>query len=83
MAAKAPTPQNGPATHFAFALLEASMNNSTKDQAEGALHEVKGKVKEQIGKTTNNPRLQDEGTSEKIAGKVQKKVGQVEKVLED
>lgn len=59
------------------------MNNSTKDQAEGTLHEVKGKVKEQIGKTTNNTRLQDEGTSEKIAGKVQKKIGQVEKVLED
>jgi uncharacterized protein YjbJ (UPF0337 family) len=75
--------QNARVSHPAFAFLEAKMNNSTKDQAEGALHEVKGKVKEQIGKTTNNPRLQDEGTSEKIAGKVQKKVGQVEKVLED
>jgi uncharacterized protein YjbJ (UPF0337 family) len=40
-------------------------------------------VKEQVGKTTNNPRLQNEGTDEKLSGKVQKKIGQVEKVLED
>ncbi len=59
------------------------MKNSTKDQAEGSLHEVKGKVKEQVGKTTNNPRLQNEGADEKFSGKVQKKAGQVEKVLED
>ena len=59
------------------------MKNSTKDQAEGAFHEAKGKVKEKVGHATNNPRLQDEGTDEKIGGKVQKNVGQVEKVLED
>jgi uncharacterized protein YjbJ (UPF0337 family) len=59
------------------------MKNSTKDQAEGTLHEVKGKVKEKLGHATNNPRLQNEGTNEKVGGKIQKKVGQVEKVLED
>lgn len=59
------------------------MKNSSKDQAEGTLHEAKGKVKEQIGKTTNNPRLQDEGTDEKVAGKVQKKAGQIEKVFDN
>lgn len=58
------------------------MKDSTKDQAEGTMHEVKGKVKEKVGQATKNPRLQDEGTDEKIAGKVQKKVGQVERVLE-
>jgi uncharacterized protein YjbJ (UPF0337 family) len=59
------------------------MKNSTKDQAEGTLHEVKGKVKEKLGHATNNPRLQNEGTDEKIGGKIQKKIGQVEKLLED
>jgi uncharacterized protein YjbJ (UPF0337 family) len=59
------------------------MKNSTKDQAEGKLHEVKGKVKEKVGRTTNNPRLQDEGTDEKLGGKIQKKIGEVEKVFED
>jgi len=58
------------------------MKNSTKDQAEGTLHEVKGKVKEQIGRATNNPNLVEDGQDEKIAGKVQKKIGQVEKVFE-
>ncbi|MGD0403498.1 MAG: CsbD family protein [Candidatus Acidiferrales bacterium] len=58
------------------------MKNSSKDQAEGTMHEVKGKVKEQVGRATNNPNLQDEGTDEKVAGKVQKKIGQVEKVFE-
>jgi uncharacterized protein YjbJ (UPF0337 family) len=59
------------------------MKQSTEDRAEGKLHEVKGKVKEKIGRATNNPRLAAEGQDEKIGGKVQKQIGQVEKVLED
>jgi uncharacterized protein YjbJ (UPF0337 family) len=61
---------------------EAIMKQSSRDQAEGKLHEVKGKVKEKVGRATNNPNLEDEGTDEKVAGKVQKKVGQVERVFE-
>jgi uncharacterized protein YjbJ (UPF0337 family) len=59
------------------------MKQSTKDQAKGKLHEVKGKVKEKIGRAINNPRLAAEGHDEKIGGKVQKKIGQVEKILQD
>jgi uncharacterized protein YjbJ (UPF0337 family) len=59
------------------------MKQSTKDQAQGKFHEVKGKVKEKVGRAANNPRLEDEGHDEKVIGKFQKKVGQVEKVLED
>jgi uncharacterized protein YjbJ (UPF0337 family) len=58
------------------------MKPSTKDQIEGKLHEVKGKVREQVGQGTNNPDLAAEGQAEKLGGKVQKKVGQIEKVLE-
>ena len=58
------------------------MKQSNKDQAEGKFHEVKGKVKEKVGRVTDNPNLEDEGTTEKVAGKVQKKVGQVERVFE-
>jgi len=54
---------------------------STKDQAEGKLHALKGKVKEKAGQLTNDPDLEDDGTTEKIAGTVQKKLGQVEKVF--
>jgi uncharacterized protein YjbJ (UPF0337 family) len=59
------------------------MKPSTKDTAKGKAHEVKGKIKEQIGKATKNPNLEAEGQAEKISGKIQKKIGQVEKVLED
>ena len=58
------------------------MKNSIKDQAAGTLHEVKGKVKEKVGRVTNNPNLVEDGQDENVAGKVQKKIGQVEKVFE-
>jgi uncharacterized protein YjbJ (UPF0337 family) len=57
------------------------MKSSTKDQAEGRFHELKGKVKEVAGKLSDNPKLEAEGTGEKIAGNVQEKIGQVKKVL--
>jgi uncharacterized protein YjbJ (UPF0337 family) len=59
------------------------MKDSTKDQAEGKFHEVKGKVKEKVGRATKNPNLVEEGQDEKVAGKVQKKVGQIEKVFDN
>jgi uncharacterized protein YjbJ (UPF0337 family) len=58
------------------------MKSSTTDQAKGKLHEVKGDIKEKVGKLTNNPDLEAEGQSEKLVGKVQKKIGQIEKVFE-
>ena len=58
------------------------MKSSTKDQAKGKYHEVKGAIKQKVGHVTNNPDMEGEGTGEKLAGKVQKKIGQVEKVFE-
>jgi uncharacterized protein YjbJ (UPF0337 family) len=60
---------------------ETAMKSSTRDQAEGTFHEVKGILKQAAGKLTDNPKLQAEGAVEKIAGKVQEKVGQVKKVF--
>ena len=57
------------------------MKSSTKDQAEGKFHQVKGKIKEATVKLSDNPKLEAEGTGESIAGKVQEKIGQVKKVL--
>ena len=57
------------------------MKSSTKDQAEGKFHEVKGKVKEIAGKLGGKPELEAEGKDEKIAGAVQDKIGQVKKVV--
>jgi uncharacterized protein YjbJ (UPF0337 family) len=64
------------------AMRRNEMNQSTKDEIKGNMHEAKGTVKERAGQVTNNPNLTAEGQNEKLAGKVQKKVGQIEKVLE-
>jgi uncharacterized protein YjbJ (UPF0337 family) len=58
------------------------MKDSTKDKVDGAVHEMKGKVKEKVGRATNNPNLEEEGADEKVSGKIQKKVGDIEKVFE-
>jgi uncharacterized protein YjbJ (UPF0337 family) len=57
------------------------MKRSTSDKAAGAFHEVKGAIKQKIGRALNDPGLQAEGQTEKIGGKLQKKLGQVERVL--
>ena len=57
------------------------MKESTKDQAQGKFHKVKGLIKEIAGKISGKPKLQDEGTVEKTAGKIQEKIGQVETVI--
>ena len=57
------------------------MKRSTKDTVSGKLHEVRGSVKQKLGRAANDPDLEAEGVAEKISGKVQKKIGQVEKVL--
>ena len=56
------------------------MKQGGKDEATGKFHEVKGKIKEKVGRATKHPALENEGTDEKAAGKVQKKIGQLEKV---
>jgi len=58
-----------------------AMKSGARDQAEGTLHELKGRAREIAGKVTGNPTLQAKGAGEKIAGKVQVKIGQVKKVL--
>jgi uncharacterized protein YjbJ (UPF0337 family) len=57
------------------------MKQSTKDKATGRFHEVKGAVKQKVGRATNDPNLIAEGKGEKLGGKVLKKIGQVEKVI--
>ena len=57
------------------------MKPSTKDRAEGKLHEVKGKIKEKVGKATNDPNLEVSGEAEKKAGKVPNWIGRAEKAI--
>ncbi|MCX8253732.1 hypothetical protein RHAL1_03389 [Beijerinckiaceae bacterium RH AL1] len=54
-----------------------------KDRIEGAAKELKGSIKEAIGKVTGNEKTQAEGAAEKAAGKVQGTVGQAKDGVRD
>ena len=56
------------------------MKASTKEQAKGKFHQMKGKLKEVAGDITDNPKLEAEGMGEKIAGLAQENVGKIKKV---
>jgi uncharacterized protein YjbJ (UPF0337 family) len=58
------------------------MKPSTQDKLAGRVHEVKGTIKEKVGKLTSDPDLEGEGIGEKIGGKIQTVIGRVEKVIE-
>jgi len=59
------------------------MTTSTEDKNKGTVRELKGAIKEEAGKVTNNPKLEDKGKVEKNAGKVQHHVGVAEKAVEE
>ena len=59
------------------------MTTSTEDKNKGTVREVKGAIKAEAGKVTNNPTLEDKGKVEKNAGKVQHHVGVAEKAVEE
>jgi uncharacterized protein YjbJ (UPF0337 family) len=46
-----------------------------KDRVEGVGHQIKGSVKEAVGKVTGDKKTQAEGVAEKAAGKAQNAVG--------
>ena len=57
------------------------MKSSTKDNAEGKTHIVKGKIKEMVGKAIMNPDLEAEGKEERRTSKIQEKIGKIKKVF--
>ncbi len=57
------------------------MKTSTRDAIKGTFHEVKGTIKEQVGKATNDRDLKAEGTAEKNAGKVQQQIGHAKETV--
>ncbi len=54
-----------------------------KDRIEGTAKEVKGSIKEAIGKLTGNEQTQAEGAAEKVAGKVQGTAGKAKDGVRD
>lgn len=49
--------------------------SSTTDKVKGAANQVAGKVKQGIGKATDDPILEGEGRAQEVKGDVQKAVG--------
>jgi len=58
------------------------MKSSTTDKIEGNFDETKGKIKEKVGKVTNDADLEAEGQAENLDGKIQKKVGEIKQVFD-
>ncbi len=54
-----------------------------KDRVVGAAHQVKGAVKETVGKVTGDAKTQAEGAAEKTTGKVQNAVGGAKDAIRD
>ena len=60
----------------------SKVRESTKDQVKGSARELKGKVKQGVGRAARRPDIEAEGTVDRASGKVQKKVGQIKRVFE-
>lgn len=58
------------------------MKSSTRDIAEGKMHQAKGSIKKAIGRLICDCGLKAEGKSEYASGQVQEKVGEVKKVID-
>ncbi len=54
-----------------------------KDRIEGAAKQVKGSIKEAVGKVTGDGKTKIEGKAEKAAGKVQSAVGGAKDSMRD
>lgn len=54
-----------------------------KNRIEGKATEVKGSIKEAVGKLTGNDSLQVEGKADKLAGKAQAKAGEAKDAVRD
>jgi CheY-like chemotaxis protein len=61
--------------------LQRTVQAALASNAEGKMHQVKGKIKEIAGKVIMNPDLEAEGKEESRTGKVQEKIGEIKKVV--
>ena len=59
------------------------MKQSSKNQIKGRGHELKGSIKEKVGRATNNRGMEARGKAEKLGGKIQKKAGDVVNDMEE
>jgi uncharacterized protein YjbJ (UPF0337 family) len=54
-----------------------------KDRIVGAVKEIKGSIKETVGKTTGDTKLEADGRTDKVEGKVQNAIGGLKDTLKN
>jgi uncharacterized protein YjbJ (UPF0337 family) len=54
-----------------------------KNQIQGSVKDVAGKVQQKVGEATGNTNQQVKGVAKQIEGKVQKGVGDIEQAVDD
>ncbi len=54
-----------------------------KDEIKGAAKEVRGDVKDAVGKATGDEKLRADGAADKVEGAVQKAAGKVKEAARD
>jgi uncharacterized protein YjbJ (UPF0337 family) len=54
-----------------------------KDRIAGAAHEIKGTVKEAVGKAVGDDKLQSDGKAEQTAGKIQNAFGGIKDTVRE
>jgi len=54
-----------------------------KDRIAGSAKQVKGSIKETVGKAVGDVKLQSEGESDQVEGKIQNAVGGVKDTIRD
>ena len=54
-----------------------------KDRIAGAAKEIKGAIKETVGKAVGDAKLESDGKTDKIAGKVQNAIGGLKDALRE
>jgi uncharacterized protein YjbJ (UPF0337 family) len=54
-----------------------------KNQIEGRLKDVAGKVQQRVGEATGNTKQRVKGVAKQIEGKIQKGLGDVERAVDD
>ena len=57
------------------------MKSSIRDRLEGKMHQVKGKIKEAVGKGIRNRNLEFDAKAETLKGKFQEKIGWLKQFL--
>ncbi len=60
----------------------AKVKSGSRDEVEGSVKNLAGKLKEGTGKALGNHDMEARGQAERVEGSVQKKVGEIKKVFD-